>query len=69
MNEIMSKLDPEDREWLQTMMGYLLDIEADVEYHKAILNGALPSSEEILKKALHKLYAIRANNDPVVREA
>lgn len=69
MNEILQKLDPEDQEWLKATMDYLLDVEADAAYHKAVLDGSMPNSEQILKQALHNLYVQRANNDPVVREA
>lgn len=38
----------------ENIVEYIMDLEMDVEYFKAILNGNWPSGKEVLKQALEK---------------
>lgn len=38
----------------EDVMNYIMDLEMDVEYYKAILTGSWPSGEMVLKEALKR---------------
>jgi hypothetical protein len=46
-------------EYLKTMYDYLLNIEEDMDYYRAILDGSWPTSVGILQTALKKAKGVK----------
>lgn len=50
LDKIKKKVGKKDAEFLDDLMGNHLDIEMDLDYHKAVVKGTWPGSGDILKK-------------------
>lgn len=51
---IANKLSVKDRKFMVDFYDYYMNIDADLDYHRCILNGSWPSSVSILTKALEE---------------
>ena len=47
-------LPKEHQEYFNTMLDYILELESDNDYYKAVLSGQWPSADAVLKPALDK---------------
>lgn len=59
-------LSKEHQEYFNTILDYILELESDNDYYKAVLSGQWPSADAVLKPALDKWNVnTRTKNDNI----